>query len=78
VEERFKTVTLKYEYKLDKEGRLSEGTTTNCSLDLAKFVPFSGCIGDVLINVLFTELPSVDVNERRGQYSGGCCRRRCV
>jgi hypothetical protein len=29
-------------------------------------------ISDVLVNILFTERPSADVNKRRGQYSGGC------
>lgn len=78
MEERFETVTLKYECKLYIEGKVSEGTTTNQSLDLAKLVPFSRYICDVLVNVLLTELPSADVNKRRDQYSGGCCRRRCI
>ena len=56
MEGRFKTVTLKYESKLDIAGSLNEGTTTDCSLDLAKLVPFYGYRGDVLVNVLFTEL----------------------
>jgi hypothetical protein len=70
---RVTTVTLKYDCKLDMAGILSEGTTSSCSLDLAdlvKLVPFSGYRGDVLVNVLFTELSSTDVNKRRSQYSG--------
>lgn len=78
MEERFKMATLKYECKLDIAARLREGTTTTCSLDLTKLVPLSGYIGDALVNVLFTELPSADVNKRWGQYSGGCCKRRRV